>query len=46
MSDLEYEVFQEALRERDQRVGELEHLLAVAMRKVRRDHATIKELRG
>ena len=37
MSDLEFEVFYEALKERDQRIEELEHLSAVAMRKIRRD---------
>ncbi len=37
-------LFLSAIKKRDEENEHLRHLLAVAMRKIRRDNATIKEL--
>ena len=37
VADFEFTLFQEAIKERDEEIERLRHLLAVAVRKIRRD---------
>ena len=47
MSDDQREfLFLSAIEKRDAEIERVKHMLAVAVRKIRRDTATIKELRG